>query len=252
MAEGDYHCGNQLGLTPPGEWAGPLKVYQKLMWDWRKKEIEAIGHIDIHMINGDLTDGPGRKDSIGLLTTDTETQAEWAEESARLVKASSRFFTYGSPYHVNTSYNVERSIAKAFGCVIDDTARFQVHGKKFKFRHVVGRSDTPYGQGTQIMKEIVRDALQAVFDDHDTADIQGRSHVHYWTRVDVKDKTAFSMPAWEFPIDSKGSVYPRTLRTMYYDVGYVLIEVMDGGEVIIRPRVMDLKNIVKHDYRIVK
>jgi hypothetical protein len=252
LAEGDYHCGNLLGLVPPSEQTGKLKHVQKILWDWRKAEIAAIGPVDIHMINGDLTDGPGKKDSIGLLTTDTEEQAEWAEEAVRQVQAKTRFFTYGSPYHVNTSYNTERSIAKAFDCDIADTARFQVNGKRFKFRHVVGRSDTPYGQGTQVQKEIVRDVLQAALDDHDQADIQGRSHCHYWTRVDVKDKTAFTMPCWELPLDTKGSVYPRTLRTMYYDVGFVLIEVMDDGEVIIRPRRMDIRGLTKVRYEVIK
>lgn len=251
LAEGDYHCGNLLGLVPPSEQGGKLGKSQKILWDWRQKEIDSIGPVDIHMVNGDLTDGPGKKDSIGLATTDTEEQAEWAIEAVSLVNSKQKYFTYGSPYHVNTSYNIEAGIAGHFKCPIADTARFQVNGKRFKFRHVAGRSDTPYGQGTQILKEIARDILQSSIDDHESAHIQGRSHVHYWSRADIRGRTAFTMPCLELPLDTKGSIYPRTLRTMYYDVGLVLIEVLDDGEVIIRPRIMDIKSMMPHIYEVV-
>lgn len=248
LVENDLHCGNILGLTPPAYWRADLQAIQRVMWDFREAQLAAIDPVDIHVINGDAVDGPGRKDSLGHLTTDLDLQAEMAIECIERVQAGTRIFTYGSPYHVTAFGNVETAIAKHFGQLPQDTARFQVHGRKFNFRHVVGRSDVPNGQGAQTAKEITRDLLQAILDGHDPADVYGRAHVHYFYMVMFKGRTAFSGPCWELPIDMPGSVYPRTLRTQYYDVGLTLIEVDDTGEIFIRPRIMKLNQFFPKEY----
>ncbi len=240
LIEGDLHCGNHLGLTPPehmGEWAWALKP----LWDWREQQLALLPKIDVHILNADLIDGPGKKDNLGLFTTDTRLQRRWAIECIDRVDAAHRYFTYGSNYHVTTTYEAETDIAEHFHSEIHDTLLLKIAGVRFNVRHVVGRSDVPAGFGTQDIKEIIRALTQEATDGYKAADIFVRSHVHYWSRVEVKDKIAFTCPALELNLDVPGTVYPRSLRTQWYDVGFTFIQIDQHGEVYIRKRLMPLQ-----------
>ena len=247
LHEGDYHCGNFLGLTPPKHMAEMAHIL-KPMWDFRERELKSIGPVDIHIVGGDLIDGPGRKDSIGLFTTDLDTQKEWAIECVDRVKAKHRYFNYGSAYHVVASGNAEGAVANAFASPIADYTLLRVKNKRFNFRHFVGRSDIEKGQPGQLAREITRALIQEVLDGFEAADIYGRDHVHYYTRADLGDRTAYSCPAWELNVENKGSVYPRGLRTQYYHVGYTLIQIDNAGEIYIRPRWMRLSSLYPKEY----
>ena len=249
LVEGDYHCGNILGLTPQRHWSDRWQGVQEVMWNFRESELKALGKVDIHVMNGDLVDGPGRKDSMGHLTTDLDEQADMAIECAERVRAKHRVVTYGSPYHVNLNQNIERKVADYFSVEIHDTARFKVAGKKFNFRHVVGRSDVPGGPGAQTEKEITNDLLRSTFMGHEPADVYGRQHVHYFYLVNNGSQIAFSGPAWELDIDVPGSIYPRTLRTLRYRVGYTVIDVDSTGEVYVRPRMLTVNNFFPKEYQ---
>lgn len=248
LIEGDLHCGNELGLTPPEFWRDDLREIQRVMWEFREEQIKSIGKVDIHILNGDLVDGPGKKDSQGHLTTDLKLQAEMAYMCALRVKAKRRYITRGTGYHVNNGLNVEDIVADELGCEIQDTLRIEVNGRRINSRHVVGRSDTPYGQATQIQKELARDLIQAAVDGHQIADLHIRSHVHYHVLVKLKGRQAFSMPCWELPIEHPGAIYPRHLRTMYYDVGFVLVEIHDSGEIVVRDRILPIQDHFPKEY----
>ena len=249
LFEGDWHCGNQLGLTPPDNWSDRLRDIQRITWDFREAQLKAIGRVDIHVANGDLVDGPGRKDSMGHLTTDLDEQADMAIECATRVKARHRVFTYGSPYHVNLSQNVERKVSDYFGVGIQDTARFKVHGKRFNVRHVMGRSDVPGGPGAQTQKEITNDLLRSIEEGYEHADVFVSNHIHYYYRVDDGYRTAWSNPAWELALDTPGSIYPRTLRTLRYTVGFVLVEIDQHGEMYVRPRILRINDVAPKEYQ---
>jgi hypothetical protein len=119
---------------------------------------------------------------------------------------------------------------------------------RFNFRHFVGRSDIERGQPAQIAREITRSLIQQVTEGSEAADIYGRSHVHYWSRVDLGGRTAYTSPCYQLPLDIPGSTYPRRLRSQYYHVGYTLIQIDDNGEVYIRPRYMKLANDFPKEY----
>jgi hypothetical protein len=251
LIEGDIHSGDYLGLAHPDHWPKRRRKLADTVWQWRQAELKAIGRVDIHILGGDLVAGPGKKDSIGLLTTDMGEQAEWAEEVVGEVKADHRYFTYGTPYHVIGNFKAEDAISKAFATRPRETWRIgPLHGVKIMDRHVVGRSDIPYGQGTQLWKEWVRDQLQAAMDDFVPADIHIRHHVHYFFQVRNGKGSTISSPCWQLPTppDDGGSPYPWTLRTMYYDVGLILLEIDKSGEVFVRPRLMPLKMTNPKDY----
>jgi hypothetical protein len=248
LVESDYHCGHILGLTPPDYWTVASRKFAKPVWDWRKDMISRIGKIDIHVLNGDLTDGPGRKETIGLFTTDVKVQADIAATCAMMVESSNKFLTYGTPFHTVSTLSHEELVASALGCEIFETLRIKAGGVRFNYRHVVGRSDVPYGQGTQLYKETVRDQLQGLIEEYQDADVIGRAHTHYFWHEETATKHAFINPCWELPNpDKDGNIYARKLRTMYYSMGAVLIEV-DKGEVIIRKQIMPLKIAIKREY----
>jgi hypothetical protein len=52
--------------------------------------------------------------------------------------------------------------------------------------------------------------------------------------------------------DRGRAIYARRLRTMYYDVGLVYVEIDRQGEVYIRPRRMPLKVLVPKEYIVCK
>ena len=251
LHEGDYHCGNLLGLTPPDWQPAQMKASMGALWDWRERELEALGPVDIHVLNGDLTDGPGYKSSMGLFTTNLDDQADIAiqcAERVRIKQGGTRYLTYGTDYHVVASANTERQIAGHFNCPIMDTLLFKAGGLRFNFRHFVGRSDIERGQPAQIAREITRSLIQQVSEGSEAADIYGRSHVHYWSRVDLGGRTAYTSPAYQLPLDIPGSTYPRKLRAQYYHVGYTLIQIDENGECYIRPRYMKLASDFPKEY----
>lgn len=249
LVEGDYHCGHILGLTPPDWHQKRYLGLQQPVWDWRAAELRAIGPVDVHVMMGDMVEGPGRKETIGLLTTDMAEQVEMAQAAAETVRAAHRYICFGTPFHTVSTSSHEAELAGNMGCEARETWRLKLGGVKFNFRHVVGRSDIPYGQGTQVGKEIVREELQALAEGYEPADVFARGHAHYYHRVETARKTAFVCPCWELPNpDEDGNIYARKLRTMYYDMGFALVEIDRGGEFYIRPRIMPLKVAVRKEY----
>lgn len=251
LHEGDYHSGNRLGLTPPHAIPPELEPILRPLWDWREAELKALGPVDIHILDGDLTDGPGYKGSMGLLTSNLDDQADYAAECAqrvRLKRGGERHLAYGSDYHVVASSNVERQIARALSATIQDTILLSVKGVRFNWRHFCGRSDVERGQPMQIAREITRALIQEVNDGKEAADYFGRSHVHYYTRVDLGGRTGYTCPAYQLPFDIPGSTYPRRLRTQYYHVGNTVIQIDSQGEVYIRPRIMRLVALYPREY----
>ena len=249
--EGDYHCGHLLGLTPP-DVPSPMADAVRHMWAWREAELKAVGPVDLHILNGDLVDGPGFKGALGLLTADLDEQAAMAETCAarvKIKKGGERHCTYGSDFHVVAFGNTERRIAKALGASIQDTLLLKASGIRFNFRHFVGRSDTERGQLNQAGREITRALIQELTTGGEAADVYGRSHVHYWSRADLDDRIAYTCPCYELPLDIPGSTYPRRLRTQYYHVGYTLLQIDRAGELFIRKRIMPLNIEFPKEYK---
>ena len=250
LVSSDFHSGHALGLTPPDLHTRKTRPFALPLWDYWTEAARALGRVDIHVFNGDLQDGPGKKETIGLITTDVEEQADMAAEAARVFKASHRYITYGTNFHSVSTLSHENLVAKALGCDIFEILRLKVRGVRMNFRHVVGRSDIPYGQTTQIYKEMVREELISLVERYDAADVIGRSHVHYDFEVRHRDKRAFTTPCMQLPNpDKDGHIYARGLRTQYYDVGAGTLIIIDShGEVTTRPLLMDLRLAIKREY----
>jgi len=239
----DTHIGSRLGLTPP-EWIPPdTAMVLKPMWDWYEKTIKDIGPVDVAVLNGDGLDGEGKREDIEQLTTDTMKQVEIAETVFEKIKTNRWYLTFGSPFHSVGSYNYEEPLADALNGSIKDTQLLHIEEWKFNFRHVVGNSTTPYGQGTQLFKEAVRDMMRATFEDREAADFTVRSHIHYFTRMESANKVAISTPCFQVPLN----VFGRKCRPFYYDIGLLLFEV-SKEKVDIQKFIMPLRIVVKREY----
>jgi hypothetical protein len=208
--------------------------------------LEELGKVDAVVFNGDLIDGEGKKDTAAHLTTDITEQMDMAEEAISIVNAGKRFFVRGTGFHTDASGNLEQKIANRFGTDAHDDLRLKIHGRKLHFKHVVGRSDTPYGQHTQLQKDLINDVLQSEFEAYDAADVIVRSHVHYCVESGIGDqdrgimRKAITTPALQLrgPVQSE---FTRKLRTWAYHVGVLLIEIDKTGEVYFRPRFFPIK-----------
>jgi hypothetical protein len=213
--------------------------------------IEQIGPVNDVVMNGDAIDGPGRKDTTGHLTTDIEEQQEMAETILDYVKAERRHVVRGTGFHTDGDKAYENDLESSY---TGDDLRLMVHGRRVHFRHVVGRSDTPYGQYTQIAKELTNEIMQASFEGYEPADVIIRSHVHYHAMISVGDATtgysriAFSTPSLELRGPRSGP-FVRKLRTWLYHVGVTLIEIDETGEVFVRPFLFPIDRYMRREYQ---
>ena len=240
---GDTHCGSLVGLTAPKDFDKSTVITQKPLWDWWVKELKEIGKVDFAVCNGDAIDGPGYRDTIGHISTDTKTQRELFYEAVKPIKTSKFYFTFGTPYHVTGSESWEENIAEHFNAEIKDMLYLDVEGHLCRFRHHAGRSDIPYGQGTQLFKEAVRDMLYSVAEESDPAEYLFHSHVHYYFRAESYNKCAVSSPCLQVP----ESVYGRKMRSMYYDIGFLEIQA-DKKRFDIIKHIMPIKFVRKREY----
>jgi len=243
----DTHSGSRLGLTPP-EWIPPdTAIVLKPMWEWYAKTVDAIGPVDMAVHVGDGVDGEGKKDDLEQLTTNTLTQAEIGYEALRRIRTRAWRLVYGTPFHTVGSYSYEEPLADALKGSIKDTQLLNIRGHNFNFRHVVGRSDTAYAQGTQLFKEAVRDQLLAELEDREAAEVVVRGHVHYYYRVENSERTAVICPCFQVP----ASVFGRRCRHFLYNIGILKISITKD-EVLIRRIIMPLRIVVRKEYECVK
>jgi len=247
------HCGHLLGLTPPQyhddtnrDWLGPL-------WQFYDATLSQIGKVDAHVFDGDAIDGHQEKDPSALLKPMVNVQTDMAEEAIRLVRARKRYVIRGTGYHTDMQCSYEQYVADALNCDCLDELRIEANGCRLHFRHVVGRSDTPYGQGTPALKEIINEMLAADIEDYDAADVLGRAHVHYATGVwaatgkDGAIRQAYTGAGLQLRGPTQ-SAFTRKLRTWMYHVGMTLIEIDTTGDAVVRPIIFPLKLYAPKEY----
>lgn len=250
----DMHCGDILGLTPDEWQCEEYRPFQKPGWDFYKDATEQIGHVDLHVSNGDILDGPGYKDTTHLLATDIKQQQKMAEKAMSMVSAKKKVIVRGTGFHSDGHKAYEDDVADAIGCNVYDEFRAEIYGRLFHFKHAVGRSDTANGAFTQMQKEQTNDILQAEFEEYPSADVMIRAHVHYCYEARTADssrgimRTVYTAPALQMRGPRQNS-FTRRLRTWKYDYGLTLIEVCkETKEVFIRPILMPIKQYNKREY----
>ena len=251
----DTHCGHKLGLTPPDWHCDQYRAWQQPAWDFFSKTLKQIGKVDALFVDGDSIDGPGYKNTQSHLTTDIGEQVTMAVQAIEQVNAKRKYIIRGTGFHTDGHTAYENFIADAYGVEAYDELRIEIHTRLFHIRHVVGRSDIPYGQQTQMQKEIINEILQGEFENYKAADVLLRAHVHYCFEVRTADSArgimrhVYTAPALQLR-GPQQSAFTRKLRTWKYDYGITLIEVdPKSKEVFIRPLLMPIKNYMRREYQ---
>jgi len=219
------HAGGLLGLTPPDRIDARTRATQEPLWAWYVKALQDIGPVDLAIHLGDMVDGEGKAETLGLFTTDTKDQAALAAESLRLVQTDRWALCYGTPFHTVGTYSYEELVADALSTKIADTQYLEVNGLRISARHVVGRSDTPYGQGTLAHKEVMRDFFLAIREGSEPADLVLRGHVHLFWETGSLTQRGVLCPCLQTP----GGIYGRKMRGWGYDMGMLLVTVPASG-----------------------
>jgi len=200
--------------------------------------------VNAHVHLGDSVDGQGDKErGIAELELDVERQGDMAAEVLGVVKAAKHYLCFGTPYHSSGSHSYERHVARQLGATIEDTQYLRADGLRISARHVVSRSDTPYGQPGLVAKELIRDLLQAQQDDAPRADIVLRGHVHTYAWIDNGMGYAGIVPCLQLP----GGVFGRTQRPWWYRVGVLELRIADGY-CSQRPHLMTLRDVRRRRY----
>lgn len=214
------HCGHLLGLTHP-DYFNHFREIQQAGWNFFVKNIKAIGHIDLCILNGDIVDGEGKKDSRQHLTTDTGVQQDIAIKCLEQVKADKFLFLRGTPYHVTNDTELEDDIADHFKAEIHDSRKIEVNGCVIHARHTTGKGGTAYGSVTSLQRSAVVQMINDIAESNVNADIYIRSHIHEYNIIKRSSIfTGITTPCLQF----KGTSYGRNC-TGFYDWGFIWLNI---------------------------
>lgn len=233
----DLHAGHRVGLTPPKYWSAiPGEKYYRIQqqcWEKFTAEIDRIKPIDIVCVNGDATEGKGKKSGGNeLITTDRFKQAKMACESINYCQAKTVRLIRGTPYHTGMAEDFENAIRSELDLpenAIEDHAWFDINGVIFSIRHFVNSSTIPHGRFTAIARAKLWNTIW-----HNEAELQPdarfiiRSHVHYCVGCYEADKwEAFTTPALQAAATKYGAL--RCEGLVHW--GFVYFDIYDNGDV---------------------
>lgn len=240
----DLHAGGKHSLTPP-DWltkTQPVEVLSKI-WEFYTNEVDSYGDLDFAVLNGDGVDGPARKDPTVMAYTDLEDQTDIA--LAIMMKAATKrwYVVAGTGYHVHQDYDFEKLLVhklreNGVEASWHPSLRLKVYDKWYQFRHTGRRSDTPYGQYTQLMKEAERirkrESRKGMSEDQLSYAVF-RAHVHYFAHAENREMRGYSMPCYKLE-----GTDPFSLKMMayLYDIGHLYAEFEEDQDPYIRKRLV--------------
>ncbi len=249
----DPHCGNDAGLAPPtDDFLSPnTRDIQLQFANWFFPALKEYGPYDGVMALGDLVDGEGKKGTMDTYLTKIDRQADCAAEILTITGVDSDhiWIVRGTPFHTAGILEYEDLVANKLGCTCENVQKKCIEGWNVHGKHVLGRSDLPYGQGTPLMKELNRLENEAFREDKDAPDVIARGHVHYDSLVKKHNRQAFACPALELPLDGTNS---RRYSSAEYDVGFVVGYFEKGARIPqFESVIMPLRLIKEGDYECV-
>lgn len=219
----DSHCGNDAGLAlPTRDYLSPnTGEIQEEFWKWFDEAITTRGPFDGSFIMGDVVDGEGKKGTLDTYLTNIQRQADCAAEILEYLKIppDKMWMVRGTPFHTNSVLEYEDLVANRLGCSIQNVQKREIEGWKVHTKHVSGRSDTPYGQATPLLKELDRLEGEAFRESKDAPDVIARAHVHYDCLARKHNRQVFDCPCLELPLDGANS---RRYSSQEYDVGITI------------------------------
>ena len=227
----DFHCGHEVGLTPP-KWNpqsgdDAYSEYRAYLWKQYADTVRSLQPIDILVANGDLVDGRGdRSGSLEVIVLDRLIQCQMAAAVIRFAQPKKVFVSRGTDYHVGKEESFEDLVAEQVKAErIGDVLNIDVNGLMFNFRHHIGGSQSPLGRQTPLSRESVWNALWNVRQGFPLADIIVRSHVHYLAYAGGPGWLAMTTPA----LQGYGTRYGERRLSGIVDFGFVYFDVVDKG-----------------------
>lgn len=240
---GDFHCGSDVGLTPP-KWQ--QNAYQEEMWQKFRRRINECGPFDFAVFNGDLVDGKNSKEGgRRQITVNRLEQIQMAKQVIEVISFDNALLTRGTPYHVGVDEDFEEGLASEIGCPIYGQAFPRIEGVNFSIRHFIGASSIPYGRFTAIARDYEWNKIWATEkENHPRSNIMVRSHVHYYGDCGRQVSKGsdwwrgFTLPA----LQGAGSRFGETKCIGIVDFGFVWLELNNGKLVNWQAEIIPLKH----------
>jgi len=222
----DTHCGHKWGLAHQSDC---VNKEQRRAWRHFREGIQKYKPFDAVFVNGDAIEGNSKKNGgVELITTDRLEQSNMAMRVLNYVRDSSPkshwAFTRGTPYHTGNEEDFEDIIAKEFGAKIDDSLLVRIGGVTFDLKHKVGSASLPHGRSSSPARDVVLSMLKEVKEGRPKADVFLRSHVHYYSLVEVMNRIAITTPALQI-----NSGYGQRQCSGMTDWGFLVCEVENGN-----------------------
>lgn len=244
----DIHAGSIYGMLPPSfvTFEGVEKgqnVGQKYLWEcwqhfckWVKEQ-----HPDFVIINGDVVDGPQRKNQGAELSLSApQDQVDAAIRTLLVLRNATGerckwYFTQGTPYHVGDFGGHEEAVALALGAtpyqslgtgkLCREILWLEMEGVILEASHHIATTTGFYrltaldreGQWSAIAG---KDATKGI----PKADVLIRSHVHHFARGEHASKDMFSTPCWQL---QTRFMRKNSNHRMHPDIGGIKIA-LDG------------------------
>lgn len=237
LLAGDFHCGNNIGLTPPAyqyrqifnpkteehnkrnKWAR----LQKECWEWYLHTLNLLKPIDKCFVLGDLIDGDGsRSGGTELITTDRKVQTCMAIECIEPIEAGGMSMVYGTPYHTGQSEDFEVDVSRHFKVKIGSHEWEIINGVVFDLKHHQSSTKNP---ATSLFNEVVNNREWAILNEQPKADILVRAHTHRFCILQMEDCLALSIPA----LTAYGSKFGSRRCSRKVQFGLVALDIWPDG-----------------------
>lgn len=218
LCVGDTHCGNLNAVS-----SAPINDTQEFLLNMWETMCAKVGHVDTVLCNGDMIDGPNKKeDGQDLISTDIIDQATDAKTLLQLIDADRYIFTNGSPYHT-TNQSGDKMTCKLIGGEWgNEHAAINEDEIRVHLRHKVGYSSDKKSRATPLMKDILTAELTSpIYGDYQ---VLVRGHTHRYVFAGTYQNLAFTTPCWKGLDKFMGSNSADVP-----DCGYVVIDT-DGPE----------------------
>lgn len=239
MVVSDFHCGHEVGLTPPDWWyvfpnegSRQKKVAQtqRELWEFYAKNVDELKPIDRLIVNGDLVDGKGgRSGSTEQRTADRAEQAEMAAACINYVGAPKVLILFGTPYHAGMEEDWEREVKPHINAEVKISGQDfpEINGVQFDVKHFVAGSSIPHGQATPLFRDKLWNQIwNAEHELQPNANILIRSHIHYHVYGGKSNWLALTTPMMMGFGDKFGV---RKMARMA-EVGFVKIDIEENGD----------------------
>ena len=228
LAMGDFHCGHELGLTPPKHDPGPRLTphrhrMRREIWDWFSNNIKNLKP-DVVVFNGDAIEGKGyHSASSELIYPDRNNQVQMATDILKGISGKPEIYmSYGTAYHTGKGEDWEDLVAANVKAVkIGSEDDIDIRGTVFNYKHHLGRSGVPSGRTTAVLKDALWNQIWAARGEYARADVILRSHVHYHQYAGDSDTLALTLPA----LQGYGTKFGGRRMSGTVDVGFVVFDV---------------------------